>query len=74
MVCVTKVSVMTTQQTDIVEEMYSPKSAAASFVHTLCTTRQKGNLEALMQQVGSRKHAELDGSLLQCFHLAVDNA
>ena len=40
------------QQTDIVEEMYSPKSAAASFVHTLCTTRQKGNLEALMQQVG----------------------
>ena len=35
--------------------MYSPKSAAASFVHTLCTTRQKGNLEALMQQARPRR-------------------
>ena len=35
---------------DIIEEMYSPKSAAANFVHELCSTRPKGNLEALMQQ------------------------
>jgi len=51
MTCETHASGTCMQQTDIVEEMYSPKSAAASFVHTLCTTRQKGNLEALMQQV-----------------------
>lgn len=36
---------------DIIEEMYSPKSAAANFVHELCSTRPKGNLEALMHQV-----------------------
>ena len=37
---------------DIIEEMYSPKSAAANFVHELCSTRPKGNLEALMHQAG----------------------
>jgi len=59
------------QQTDIVEEMYSPKSAAASFVHTLCTTRQKGNLEALMQQVSSRERVERNGTDMPPFNVAV---
>ena len=51
--------------------MYSPKSAAASFVHTLCTTRQKGNLEALMQQVSSRERVERNGTDMPPFNVAV---
>jgi len=45
---------------DIIEEMYSPKSAAANFVHELCSTRPKGNLEALMHQVCTTKLLETD--------------
>lgn len=35
---------------DIMEEMYSPKSAASNFLHELCESRQK-NLDPFMQQV-----------------------
>jgi importin-7 len=35
---------------DIMEEMYSPKSAASNFLHELCEARQK-NLDPFMQQV-----------------------
>ena len=40
----------TMQGYDIMEEMYSPKSAASNFLHELCETRAK-NLEPFMQQV-----------------------
>lgn len=38
-----------TQGYDIMEEMYSPKSAASNFLHELCESRQK-NLAPFMQQ------------------------
>lgn len=33
---------------DVMEEMYNEKTAAMNFVHELCKTRTKGNLETFM--------------------------
>ena len=33
---------------DVIEEIYNEKTAAMNFVHELCKTRTKGNLEAFM--------------------------
>ena len=36
---------------DIVEDMYSPKTAAANFIHELGKSRAKGHLPMLMELV-----------------------
>ncbi len=33
---------------DVIEEIYNEKTAAMNFVHEICKTRMKGNLEAFM--------------------------
>lgn len=58
---------------DLIEDMYSAKTAAVNFVHELCKQRSKGNLDAFMQfivqvmteyQVGVT--TDLSGALTHC--------